>query len=81
MEECLRVLFYRDCRALNRIRIAKATAEGTVISEFRISFFFSFYLPAVILIGAKGDAYPLTTTWAAASFQAVKGGLEGDGGW
>jgi 20S proteasome subunit beta 7 len=32
LEECLRVLFYRDCRALNKIRIAKATAEGTLIS-------------------------------------------------
>jgi len=59
LESCLRVLFYRDCRALNRIRIAKATAEGTVISP----------------------AYELSTSWAAASFQAVKGGLEGDGGW
>lgn len=29
----MRVLFYRDCRALNRIQIAKATAEGTAISD------------------------------------------------
>jgi 20S proteasome subunit beta 7 len=34
MEECLRVLFYRDCRALNKIRIAKATADGTLISKW-----------------------------------------------
>jgi 20S proteasome subunit beta 7 len=33
LEDCLRVLFYRDCRASNRIIIAKATAEGTLISE------------------------------------------------
>lgn len=33
LEDCLRVLFYRDCRALNRIQIAKATAEGTLVSE------------------------------------------------
>ena len=33
LEECLRVLFYRDCRALNKIRIAKATAEGCVVSK------------------------------------------------
>mmetsp|Transcript_52419 Transcript_52419/g.90043 ORF Transcript_52419/g.90043 Transcript_52419/m.90043 type:complete len:161 (-) Transcript_52419:222-704(-) len=32
LEECLRVLFYRDCRALNKIQIAKATAEGTFVS-------------------------------------------------
>jgi 20S proteasome subunit beta 7 len=29
----LRVLFYRDCRALNRIQIAKATKEGVLVSE------------------------------------------------
>lgn len=29
----MRVLFYRDCRALNRIQIAKATVEGTVVSD------------------------------------------------
>lgn len=39
LEECLRVLFYRDCRALNNIQIAKATAEGTVISKFRTAIF------------------------------------------
>lgn len=33
LEDCLRVLFYRDCRALNKIQIAKATSEGTLISE------------------------------------------------
>lgn len=29
----MRVLFYRDCRALNRIQIAKATVEGTAVSD------------------------------------------------
>lgn len=33
LEDCLRVLFYRDCRASNRIQIAKATAEGTLVSD------------------------------------------------
>lgn len=33
MEDCLRVLFYRDCRASSRIQIAKATADGNLISE------------------------------------------------
>ena len=28
LEDCLRVLFYRDCRALNRVQLAKATAAG-----------------------------------------------------
>mmetsp|Transcript_2967 Transcript_2967/g.4256 ORF Transcript_2967/g.4256 Transcript_2967/m.4256 type:complete len:261 (-) Transcript_2967:83-865(-) len=33
LEDCLRVLFYRDCRALNRVQIAKATADGVLVSE------------------------------------------------
>lgn len=33
LEDCLRVMYYRDCRALNKIQIAKATAEGTLVSE------------------------------------------------
>ena len=33
LEDCLRVMFYRDCRASNRIQIAKATQEGTLVSE------------------------------------------------
>ena len=32
LEDCLRVLFYRDCRALNRIQIAKADASGVLVS-------------------------------------------------
>lgn len=38
LEECLRVLFYRDCRASNRIQIAKVNADGVLISEpYKIS--------------------------------------------
>mmetsp|Transcript_28814 Transcript_28814/g.44258 ORF Transcript_28814/g.44258 Transcript_28814/m.44258 type:complete len:256 (-) Transcript_28814:74-841(-) len=34
LEDCMRILFYRDCRALNRIQIAKVTPEdGVLISE------------------------------------------------
>ena len=33
LEDCLRVMFYRDCRASNRIQIAKATKTGTLVSE------------------------------------------------
>mmetsp|Transcript_2182 Transcript_2182/g.2954 ORF Transcript_2182/g.2954 Transcript_2182/m.2954 type:complete len:289 (+) Transcript_2182:137-1003(+) len=34
LEDCMRVLFYRDCRALNKIQIAKVTKEeGVLISE------------------------------------------------
>jgi len=31
LEDCLRILFYRDCRALNRVQIAKVTQEGGVL--------------------------------------------------
>mmetsp|Transcript_28101 Transcript_28101/g.36487 ORF Transcript_28101/g.36487 Transcript_28101/m.36487 type:complete len:267 (-) Transcript_28101:177-977(-) len=33
LEDCLRVCFYRDCRSSRRIQIAKATSEGSMISE------------------------------------------------
>mmetsp|Transcript_21688 Transcript_21688/g.30210 ORF Transcript_21688/g.30210 Transcript_21688/m.30210 type:complete len:273 (+) Transcript_21688:24-842(+) len=33
LEDCMRVLFYRDCRALNRIQIAKVTPTETLISD------------------------------------------------
>jgi len=31
LEDCLRILFYRDCRALNRVQIAKVTKDGQVL--------------------------------------------------
>ena len=33
LEDCVRVLWYRDTRALNKITLAKITGEGAVISE------------------------------------------------
>ena len=33
LEDCMRVMFYRDCRASNRIMIAKASDDGNVVSE------------------------------------------------
>lgn len=33
LEDCMRVLWYRDTRALNKLTIAKITADGPVISE------------------------------------------------
>ncbi|KAL7451599.1 hypothetical protein ACHAWC_003423 [Mediolabrus comicus] len=34
LEDCLRILFYRDCRALNRVQIAKVTKEqGVLVSD------------------------------------------------
>jgi len=34
LEDCMRLLFYRDCRASNRIQLAKVTVEdGVLISE------------------------------------------------
>ncbi|KAJ9077027.1 Proteasome subunit beta type-7 [Entomophthora muscae] len=33
IDDCLRVLFYRDARSMNKMQIAKITAEGAEISE------------------------------------------------
>ncbi|KAJ2162106.1 Proteasome subunit beta type-7 [Coemansia sp. RSA 552] len=33
LDDCMRVLFYRDCRTFNRIRRAKVTSEGVTVSE------------------------------------------------
>jgi len=35
LEDCMRVLFYRDARSLNKFQIATITAEGVKISESR----------------------------------------------
>lgn len=33
LEDCMRVMFYRDARTINKIQLAKVTAEGIVVSE------------------------------------------------
>jgi len=33
LEDCMKVLFYRDCRAASRIQLAKVSADGILISE------------------------------------------------
>lgn len=33
LEQCMRVLFYRDARSLDKVQYAKVTAEGVTISE------------------------------------------------
>lgn len=33
LENCMRVLFYRECRTINKYRIAKISSEGVDISE------------------------------------------------
>lgn len=33
LEDCMKVLFYRDCRASSRIQLAKVTADGCIISD------------------------------------------------
>lgn len=33
LEDCMKLLFYRDCRASNKIQLAKVTKEGVLISE------------------------------------------------
>jgi len=33
LEDCMKVLYYRDCRASSRIQLAKVSADGVLISE------------------------------------------------
>eukprot|EP00760_Papus_ankaliazontas_P003160 PhM_4_TR11464/c0_g1_i1/m.67401/K02736/PSMB4; 20S proteasome subunit beta 7 len=33
LEGCMRVLFYRECRTMNRIQMADASADGVVLSD------------------------------------------------
>ena len=33
LAKCMEVLFYRDCRTINRIQIASVTAEGVNVGE------------------------------------------------
>ena len=33
LEDCMKVLYYRDCKASTRVLFSRATAEGTEISE------------------------------------------------
>jgi 20S proteasome subunit beta 7 len=33
LEDCMKILFYRDCRASSRIQLAKCTADGCIVSE------------------------------------------------
>ena len=33
VEECMKILYYRDCRTINKITLAKITAEGGIVSE------------------------------------------------
>eukprot|EP00993_Chasmostoma_nieuportense_P003659 NODE_4364_length_799_cov_497.773810_g4206_i0.p1 GENE.NODE_4364_length_799_cov_497.773810_g4206_i0~~NODE_4364_length_799_cov_497.773810_g4206_i0.p1 ORF type:complete len:244 (+),score=68.59 NODE_4364_length_799_cov_497.773810_g4206_i0:58-732(+) len=35
LEEAMKIMFYRDCRTINRIQIADCTATGVVLSEPR----------------------------------------------
>jgi len=61
LETCMRVLFYRDARSLNRIQIATITAEGAFISDpYELSTDWSVgeitYGPEIKLTSANGDS-------------------------
>ena len=67
LEDCMRVLFYRDARASSQIILAKWTVptDGQDAST------------ATALIS---EPYQLETHWNASSFQTLTAHLEGDGG-
>ena len=65
LEDCMKVLFLRDCRASPQIQLAKVTrnpADGSVMA-------------------AVSDPYILETHWDSAAFMRPVADLEGDGGW
>ena len=33
LEDCMRTLYYRDCRTINRLTFAKVTASGPTVNE------------------------------------------------
>ena len=67
LEDCLRVLFYRDCRASSLIQLGKCASGGDAPA-------------ATPLIS---DPYPLEhTSWNDPAFvEAAPAQLDGDGGW
>eukprot|EP00522_Entomoneis_paludosa_P010863 CAMPEP_0172457152 /NCGR_PEP_ID=MMETSP1065-20121228/20349_1 /TAXON_ID=265537 /ORGANISM="Amphiprora paludosa, Strain CCMP125" /LENGTH=254 /DNA_ID=CAMNT_0013210703 /DNA_START=121 /DNA_END=885 /DNA_ORIENTATION=+ len=66
LEDCMKVLFYRDCRASSRIQLAKAEAAGAEASTFIVS---------------DPYDLDMSGGWDAPSFVEAKGDLDGDGGW
>lgn len=52
LEDCMRILFYRDCRASAKIQLAKCTSEGVLVSEpYQLETDWS----APSMVAAKGD--------------------------
>jgi 20S proteasome subunit beta 7 len=65
LEDCMRVLFLRDCRASPQIQLAKVTRDETTGN----------------VVTAISDPYILETQWESAEFMRPVADLEGDGGW
>jgi len=54
LEDCMKVLFFRDCQASARIQLAKCTSEGCIISEpYEIDHSNSWNAPS--MIRSSGD--------------------------
>jgi 20S proteasome subunit beta 7 len=71
LEDCLKVLFYRDCRASSQIQLAKVdvtvSADGTT---------------RAINTPIISDPYQLETSWSDPAFvNAAPAQIDGDGGW
>lgn len=71
LEDCCKVLFYRDCRASSQIQLAKidftTAADGTT---------------AVVNAPIVSDPYSLETSWSDPAFvNSAPAQIDGDGGW
>jgi 20S proteasome subunit beta 7 len=65
LEDCMRVLFYRDARASSKVILAKWTTPTAASPT-----------PTALI----SEPYQLETQWNASSFQTLTAHLEGDGG-
>jgi 20S proteasome subunit beta 7 len=71
LEDCLKVLFYRDCRASSQIQLAKVDVTASTDGTTR-----AINTPII------SDPYQLETSWSDPAFvNAAPAQIDGDGGW
>ena len=66
LEDCMRVLYYRDCRTINRIQFATVVADAAAPGGSKLDI---------------SEPYALPTKWDYAQFIAPKAGTDTGGSW
>ena len=66
LEDCMRVLYYRDCRTINRIQFATIVADAAAPGGSTLDI---------------SEPYALPTKWDYATFVAPKAGTDTGGSW